>query len=27
MGICPSTFHQHLRAGERKLLEAIFETW
>ena len=27
MGICPSTFHQHLRAGERKLLEAVFETW
>ncbi|MBX0295203.1 bacterio-opsin activator domain-containing protein [Haloarcula nitratireducens] len=27
MDICPSTFHQHLRAGERKLLEAVFETW
>jgi len=27
MGICPSTFHQHLRAGERKLLEAVFERW
>jgi len=27
MDICPSTFHQHLRAGERKLLDAIFETW
>jgi len=27
MDICPSTFHQHLRAGERKLLTAVFETW
>jgi PAS domain S-box-containing protein len=27
MDICPSTFHQHLRAGERKLLESVFETW
>ncbi|MBX0322152.1 helix-turn-helix domain-containing protein [Halomicroarcula sp. F13] len=27
MDICPSTFHQHLRAGERKLLEEVFETW
>ena len=27
MDICPSTFHQHLRAGERKLLEAVFEQW
>ena len=25
MDISPSTFHQHLRAGERKLLAAIFE--
>jgi PAS domain S-box-containing protein len=27
MDICPSTFHQHLRAGERKLLESVFEAW
>ena len=27
MDICPSTFHQHLRAGERKLLTAVFERW
>lgn len=27
MDICPSTFHQHLRAGERKLLEEVFENW
>ena len=27
MDICPSTFHQHLRAGERKVLESVFETW
>jgi hypothetical protein len=26
MGIVPSTFHQHLRAAQRKLLEAFFET-
>jgi PAS domain S-box-containing protein len=26
MDISPSTFHQHLRAGERKLLAAVFET-
>jgi len=25
MGIVPSTFHQHLRAAQRKLLEAFFE--
>ncbi|MFB6223035.1 MAG: bacterio-opsin activator domain-containing protein [Haloarcula sp.] len=27
MDICPSTFHQHLRAGERKLLVELFENW
>ncbi|WP_324756570.1 bacterio-opsin activator domain-containing protein [Haloarcula sp. GH36] len=26
MDITPSTFHQHLRAGERKLLTAVFES-
>ena len=27
MDITPSTFHQHLRAGERKLLSAVFDGW
>ncbi len=26
-GNLTSTFHQHLRAGERKLLEEVFENW
>ncbi|MEF8854322.1 MAG: bacterio-opsin activator domain-containing protein, partial [Haloarculaceae archaeon] len=27
MDISPSTYHQHLRAAERKVLDALFEDW